>query len=138
MKKSIIASLALALVLSFSSFGGTQKAEAADWTSTGSIWTSYYHSGSFYNYVYQRTAYNMTYDNEIWTTVKASSSASGTFTARLQKKTDGVWKNYKTKYPAKNGTTTMNWTVDNKKADYRVKFENSSGKKITYTFKLMQ
>ncbi|MBD8591759.1 MULTISPECIES: hypothetical protein [Peribacillus] len=80
----------------------------------------------------------ITINNEIWTTVKASSSASGTFTARLQKKTDGVWKNYKTKYPAKNGTTLMNWTVDNKKADYRVKFENSSGKKITYTFKLMQ
>ena len=86
MKKSIIASLALALVLSFSSFGGTQKAEAADWSTTGSIWTTYYHSGSFTNYVYQRTAYNMTYDNEIWTTVKASSSASGTFTAIFKKR----------------------------------------------------
>jgi hypothetical protein len=137
MKKSIIASLALALVLSLSSFGGTQKAEAADWSTTGSIWTSYYHSGSFTNYVYQRTM-TTTVSDEIWTTVKASSSASGTFTARLQKKVDGVWKNYKTKYPAKNGTTQMDWTVDNKKADYRVKFENSSGKKITYTFKVMQ
>ncbi|MFF2290295.1 hypothetical protein [Peribacillus butanolivorans] len=137
MKKSIIASLALALVLSFSSFGGTQKAEAADWVDQGTIWTTYYHSGSFTNYVYQRTM-KMTYDNEIWTTVYASSSASGTFTARLQKKTDGVWKNYKTKYPAKNGTTVMNWTVNNKSASYRVKLENTSGKSIKYTFKVMQ
>ncbi|WP_375090010.1 hypothetical protein ACDZ29_04170 [Peribacillus sp. RS7] len=137
MKKSIIASLALALVLSLSSFGGTQKAEAADWSTTGSIWTSYYHSGSFTNYVYQRTM-TTTVSDEIWTTVKASSSASGTFKAVLQKKTNGVWKNYKTKYPAKNGTTQMDWTGVTKGATYRVKFENTSGKKITYTFKVMQ
>ncbi|MDM5360329.1 hypothetical protein ABIE66_004353 [Peribacillus sp. B2I2] len=137
MKKSIIASLALALVLSLSSFGGTQKAEAADWSTTGSIWTSYYHSGSFTNYVYQRTM-TTTVSDEIWTTVNASSSASGTFTARLQKKTNGVWKNYKTKYPAKNGYTNMNWTGVTKGATYRVKLENTSGKKITYTFKVMQ
>ncbi|MBK5446464.1 hypothetical protein ACFRH9_20515 [Peribacillus butanolivorans] len=137
MKKSIIASLALALVLSLSSFGGTQKAEAADWSTTGSIWTTYYHSGSFSNYVYQRTM-GTTVSDEIWTAVDASSSASGTFTARLQKKTNGVWKNYKTKYPSKNGYTSMKWTGVTKGATYRIKFENTSGKSIKYTFNVMQ
>ncbi|MFE4430224.1 hypothetical protein ACFRH9_24765 [Peribacillus butanolivorans] len=136
MKKSIIASLALALVLSFSSFGGTQKAEAADWTTTGSIWTTYYHSGSFTNYVYQRTI-KTTMSDEIWAGVKASSSASGTFKAVLQKKTNGVWKNYKTKYPAKNGYTSLRWTGVTKDATYRVKLENTSGKSIKYTFNVM-
>ena len=137
MKKSIIASLALALVLSLSSFGGTQKAEAADWSVPGTIWTDYYHSGSFTNYVYQRTM-TTTYKDEIWNTVKASSSASGTFKAVLQKKTNGVWKNYRTKYPAKNGTTVLNWTGVTQGATYRVKLENTSGAKITYTFKVTQ
>ncbi|MFJ9384070.1 hypothetical protein ACIROD_10065 [Peribacillus sp. NPDC101481] len=137
MKKSIIASLALALVLSFSSFGGTQKAEAADWVDQGTIWTTYYHSGSFTNYVYQRTMHT-TVSDEIWTAVSAKSSASGTFTARLQKKTNGVWKNYKTKYPSKNGYTNMKWTGVTKGATYRIKFENPGSSKITYTFNVMQ
>lgn len=137
MQKKIIISLALAFVLSFASFAGTQKVEAADWTVQGSIWTDYYHSGSFYNYVYQRTM-TTTYKDEIWTTVKASSSASGTFKAVLQKKTSGVWKNYRTKYPAKNGTTVMNWTGVTQGATYRVKLENTGSAKITYTFKVTQ
>ncbi|WHY57058.1 hypothetical protein [Peribacillus simplex] len=137
MKKSIIASLALALVLSLSSLGGPQKAEAADWTTQGSIWTTYYHSGSFSNYVYQRTM-TTTVSDEIWTAVNAKSSASGTFKAILQKKTNGVWKNYRTKYPAKNGYTNMDWTGVTKGATYRIKFENTSSSKITYTFNVMQ
>ncbi|MCO0598902.1 hypothetical protein NGI46_15870 [Peribacillus butanolivorans] len=137
MKKSIIASLALALVLSFSSFGGTQKAEAADWSTTGSIWTTFYHSGSFTNYVYQRNM-GTSYSDEIWTAVDAKSSASGTFKAILQKKTNGVWKNYRTKYPKKNGYTDMDWTGVTKGATYRIKFENTSSSKITYTFNVMQ
>ena len=140
MKKKLLFSLALVFVLSFASLVGTpgiQKAEAADWTVKGTIWTDYYHSGSFTNYVYQRTM-TTTYKDEIWTTVKASSSASGTFKAVLQKKTNGVWKNYKTKYPAKNGTTVMTWTGVTQGATYRVKLENTGSAKITYTFKVTQ
>ncbi|KRF64645.1 hypothetical protein ASG99_19600 [Bacillus sp. Soil768D1] len=138
MKKSIVVSLALALVLSLSSLSVAQKAEAKDWTSTGSIWTTYYHSGEFTNYVYQRTM-KTTVSDEIWSAVDASSSASGTFKAVLQKKTNGVWKNYKTpKYPTKNGYTSLKWTGVTKGATYRVKLENTSGKKITYTFNVMQ
>ena len=64
MKKKIIVSLALALVLSFTSLTGTHnKAEAADWVTTGSIFKTYWHSGSFSNYVYQRTITTTALDN---------------------------------------------------------------------------
>ena len=46
MKKKLLFSLALVFVLSFASLVGTpgiQKAEAADWTVKGTIWTDYYH-----------------------------------------------------------------------------------------------
>lgn len=140
MKKKLLFSFALVFVFSFTSLVGSpgiQKAKAADWVDRGTIWTDYYHSGSFTNYVYQRTM-TTTYQDEIWNVVYASSSASGTFKAVLQKKTNGVWKNYKTKYPAKNGTTILKWTGVTKGATYRVKLENTGSSKITYTFKVTQ
>lgn len=140
MKKKLLFSLALAFVIIVASLVGSpgiQKAEAADWVDQGSIWTNYYHSGSFTNYVDQRTM-TTTYKDEIWTNIKASSSASGTFKAVLQKKTNGVWQNYKTKYPAKNDTTVMTWTGVTQGATYRVKLENTGSAKITYTFKVTQ
>jgi hypothetical protein len=137
MKKSIILSIALALVLSFSSLGGTQKAEAADWTKTGSIWTTYYHSGSFSNYVYQRTFKPSTGDT-ILAGITANSSATGTFKAILQKYVNGVWTNYRTKYPTKNGYTALNFYDVTQGATYRIKLENTGSSKITYTFFVKQ
>lgn len=137
MKKSIILSIALAIVLSFSSLGGTQKAKAADWTETGSIWTTYYHSGSFSSYVYQRTIKPST-GSTILAGVTAKSSATGTFKATLQKKVDGVWKNYRTTYPTKNGFTALNFYDVTKGATYRIKLENTGSSKITYTFFVKQ
>lgn len=136
MKKKLLFSLALAFILSVASLvgtPGTQKAEAADWTTTGSIFTTYYHSGSFSNYVYQRT-FTTTTGDYLSAGVKASSSGSGTFKAILQKKTNGVWKNYKTKYPSKNGSTSLAFSGITKGATYRYKFENTGSSKVTYTF----
>lgn len=85
MKKKLLFSLALSFVLSVSSLvgtPGTQKAEAADWTTTGSIFTTYYHSGSFSNYVYKRT-FTTTTGDYISAGVKATSSGTGTFKAIL-------------------------------------------------------
>jgi hypothetical protein len=137
MKKHIILAIALALVLSFSSLGGTQKAVAADWTSTGSIWTTYYHSGSFSSYVYQRTI-KPSSGSTILAGVQANSSATGTFKAILQKSVNGVWQNYRTKYPTKNGYTALTFYDVTQGATYRIKLENTGSSKINYTFNVKQ
>lgn len=134
---SIFLMFVLSLAILFSSVS-TQKADADDWVTTGSFYKRYWHSGSFSNYVYQRNFTITSYYDTVYTGVKASSSGSGLFKAILQKNTNGVWKNYRTKYASKNGATTLNFSGLTYGATYRIKLENIDSSKITYIFYIMQ
>ena len=138
MKKRIIFTLVLILGLSsFGSFGGTQKAEAADWVERGSIFTTYYHSGSFSNYVYTRE-FKVTSHQTILAGISAKSSGSGTFKAILQKKVNGVWQDARTKTANKNGYTSLTFQEVSAVLTYRIKLVNTGGAKVNYTFWVSQ
>ncbi len=136
-KGAISFALIATLIFSWNITETNQKAEAADWVKRGSIWTTYYHSGYFSNYVYQRT-FKPTHNDVILAGVSAKSSASGSFKVILQKRTSKGWVNYRTKYATKNGYTSLNFYDVTKKATYRIKFENIGSKRVNYTFNVQQ
>ena len=139
MKKITFAvlTLGLALVLSFSNLGSNQKAEAADWVHQGTIFKTYYHSGSFSNFVYQRE-FKVTSHQTIMAGISATSTGTGTFKAILQKKVNGLWVDARTKYASKNGSTSLMFQEVSAVLTYRIKLVNTSGPKVNYTFWVQQ
>lgn len=138
MKKRIIFTLVLILGLSsLGSFGGAQKAEAADWVVQNTIFKEYYHSGSFSNYVYTRE-FKVTTHQAIVAGIETKSSSSGTFKAILQKKVNGVWQDARTKTVSRNGETSLVFRDVSAVLTYRIKLVNTGGVKVNYTFWVWQ
>ncbi|WP_338470889.1 hypothetical protein R4Z10_19275 [Niallia sp. XMNu-256] len=139
MNKRIFVSFALAFTLLLSGgFVNTGKAEAADWSERGSIWTTYYHSGYFSNYVYQRTFQpSLSSPRTILAGVSAKSSASGSFKVELQRWNGSSWYTYRTKYATKNGSTSLTF-YDVASGSYRMKFTNIGSTRVNYTFWVKQ
>ncbi|MCY9090301.1 hypothetical protein P9E03_17415 [Bacillus mojavensis] len=140
MKKKLSMML-LAFVVAVTSFTAidlvNNKAEAKDWVKKGQIWSTYYHSGSFKNYTYSPTFHIYYPGQGTWANIKANGSGSGKITATLQQKTNKGWKNVKTFYATKKGSTNLSYKQASKsyKTTYRFKFTNTGTKKtISYTF----
>lgn len=67
----------------------------------------------------------------------SNGSGGGKITATLQQKTNKGWKNVKTFYATKKGSTNLSYKQASKsyKTKYRFKFTNTGTKKtISYTF----
>ncbi len=105
MKKKLIMILA-ALVIALTSFTAVDlannKAQAKDWKKTGGLWTEYWHSGSFKNYIYT-PVFHPYYKGKVSGFLTANGSGSGKIQAVLQQKTSKGWKNVKTFYAKKKG-----------------------------------
>ncbi|GLH64370.1 hypothetical protein [Parageobacillus sp. G301] len=138
-KSFIVIMMSFVMALGFADIGA-EGASAKTWKVTGSLYTTWYVSGYFSNYVIVSKTFTQTQPgySTIIAGVEANSKAKGYFTAYLQKKSGSKWITIKTVKVKRNGYTSLTYHSATK-ATYRYMFVNTGSKtRVNYTFSVKQ